>query len=99
MILTGSICLSDIPKELFKKVECKDGSTKIYLNVAILERKRPSTYGHTHIMSCSPKQEERKDGVNYFCGDFKEYIPQPNVPTAEQIDSAPSVSPADDLPF
>lgn len=57
MILTGSICLSDIPKELFKKVECKDGSTKIYLNVAILERKRPSTYGHTHVMSCSPKQE------------------------------------------
>ena len=34
MILTGSICLSDIPREQMKKVVCKDGKERIYLNVA-----------------------------------------------------------------
>ena len=37
-ILIGSICLSDIPKEVIKAVECKDGQTRKYLNVAIIER-------------------------------------------------------------
>lgn len=98
MILTGSICLSDIPKELFKKVKCNDGVERIYVNVAILERKETSKFGHTHVMSCSPKKEERKEGVNYFCGDFKEFVAQANNPTPEQISEAPSVS-ADELPF
>lgn len=42
MILTGSICLSDIPREQMKKVVCKDGKERIYLNVAVIERKEPS---------------------------------------------------------
>lgn len=98
MILTGSICLSDIPKELFKKVKCNDGVERIYVNVAILERKEVSKYGHTHVMSCSPKKEERKEGVNYFCGDFKEFVPQSNTPTPEQVNDAPPVN-EHDLPF
>ena len=98
MILTGSICLSDIPKELFKKVKCADGVERVYLNVAILERKEVSKFGHTHVMSCSPKKEERKEGVNYFCGDFKEYVQQNNTPTPEQINDAPPVD-DNDLPF
>lgn len=66
MILTGSICLSDIFREQMKKVICKDGKEKIYLNVAVIERKEPSQFGHTHFITCAPKQEERKEGIQYI---------------------------------
>lgn len=66
MILTGSICLSDIPREQMKKVVCKDGKERIYLNVAVIERKEPSQFGHTHFITCAPKQEERKEGTQYI---------------------------------
>lgn len=101
-MLLGSICLSDIPREVMKKVTCKDGSQKIFINVAIIERKEPATFGdrtYTHFISCAPKKEERKEGVNYFIGDLSEYKPQPSVPTAEQIEAAPPVSEEEDLPF
>ena len=98
----GSICLSDIPREQMKKVKCKDGKEKIFLNIFVGERKEPATFGDkvfTHFVSCSPKKEERKEGVNYFIGDLETFNPQPSQPTAEQIASAPSVSPDEELPF
>lgn len=98
----GSICLSDIPRSQMKKVMCKDGKEKVYLNVWIGERKEPVTFGehtYTHYVSCAPKKEERKDGENYFIGDLQTYNPQPAAPTPEQIQAAPSVSEEDDLPF
>lgn len=101
-MLLGSICLSDIPRDVMKKVVCKDGKERIYVNIAVCERKEPASFGdktYTHFVSCSPKKEERKEGVNYFIGDLSEYKPQPSSPSPEQIDSAPAVSPADDLPF
>lgn len=101
-MLIGSICLSDIPRDVMKKVMCKDGSQKIFVNIAVMERKEPSTFGdrtYTHFISCAPKKEERKEGVNYFIADLQTYIPQPSTPTAEQIEVAPSVSEEDDLPF
>lgn len=54
MILTGSICLSDIPREQMKKIKCKDGVERIYVNVAVIERKEKSQFGHTHFITCSP---------------------------------------------
>lgn len=90
--LYGSLCVSDIPKELFKKAE----NGKIYLNIAVIERKEVSQFGHTHFISCAPKQEERKEGVNYFCGDMKTFAPK--APTPEQEEQAPP-APIDDLPF
>ena len=101
-MLIGSICLSDIPREVMKKVMCNDGREKIFVNIAILERKEPVTFGdrtYTHCVSCSPKKEERKDGVNYFIGDLQTYNPQPSAPTAQQIEEAPAVTDEDDLPF
>ena len=98
-IITGSICLSNIPKEQMKKVMCKDGVERIFLNIAVIEKKEKGKFGDTHFVSCSPKEEERKDGVNYIIGDLKKYDPQPITPTPEQINAAPSVSPEDDLPF
>ena len=99
MILSGSICLSDIPREQMKKVTCKDGKERIYLNVAVIERKEKSQFGHTHFITCSPKKEEQKEGVNYIIGDLKEYIPQSNTPSPEEVSAAPAVKPNDDLPF
>ena len=54
-ILSGSICLSDIPREQMKKIKCKDGVERIYVNVAVIERKEKSQFGHTHFITCSPK--------------------------------------------
>lgn len=101
-MLLGSICLSDIPREVMKKVLCKDGKEKIFVNIAVCERKEPVTFGdrtYTHFISCAPKKEERKEGVSYFIGDLSEYKPQPSMPTAQQIEESPSVSENDDLPF
>lgn len=105
-ILTGSICLSDIPRDQMKKVTCKDGSVKIYLNIAVITRKQPQTFTnngvsrtYTHFVSCAPKKEERADGVNYIIGDLETRTFTPQTPSAEDIQAAPPVSPQDDLPF
>lgn len=98
-ILSGSICLSDIPREQMKKIMCKDGVERIYVNVAVIERKEKSQFGHTHFISCSPKKEERKEGTNYIFGEFKEYVPQNTSPTPEDISEAPAIEPSDELPF
>ena len=102
MHLFGSICLSDIPREQMKKVMCKDGVERIYVNVFIGARKEPSRFGNnvfTHFVSCAPKKEERVDGKSYFIGDLQTHNPQPSTPTPEQVASAPTVSADDDLPF
>lgn len=90
--------MSSVPKELFKKVKCKDGQERVYLNIKV-GRRREEKYGNTHYISCEPPKEERRDGVNYFCGDMKEYAPQnATPPSPEDIAAAPSVT-DDDLPF
>lgn len=98
-ILIGSICLSSIPKEEIKKVMCKDGQERLFLNVAVIGRKEKSAYGDTHFISCAPKKDERKEGVNYIIGDLKEWNPEPQMPTTEEIASAQPVTDDDALPF
>ena len=71
MYLIGSICLSDIPKELITEFTTKSGKVKKYLNVAIFERKQPSEKGHTHFLSCAPEQNKRVEGMSYIIGNFK----------------------------
>lgn len=100
--LFGSICLSDIPREQMKKVMCKDGKERIFLNIFIGEKKAPLEFNgrkYTHFVSCAPKQEERIEGKNYYIGELQTYTPQQSMPTAEDVQAAPSVSPDDDLPF
>lgn len=113
-ILTGSICLSDIPRELIKEVTCKDGTKKKYLNIAILPRKESKVFESngrkrelTHLISCSPKPEHRVEGRNYFIGDLQTFRKEPQVPSGyvdpEEVEKAdPFALPAgssDDLPF
>lgn len=94
--LFGSICLTDIPRELIKEVTLKDGTKKKYLNISIWERKQPTEFGQTHNVSCMPKKEERKDGVNYYIGQLKPIVV--SSPSIEDIENSPS-APIDDLPF
>lgn len=63
----GSLCLTDIPKELI--TTGKNG--KKYLNIEIGERRQPSQYGATHYVKASVKAEQKRDGVNYYIGDLK----------------------------
>ena len=100
--LYGSICLSEIPRSQMKKVMCKDGKERIFLNIFVGEKKEPATFGnntYTHFVSCAPKKEERIEGEQYFIGDLQTFNPQPSTPSPEQVASAPSVSMDDDLPF
>lgn len=107
-ILTGSICLSEIPREMMKKVKCKDGKERIYLNIAVIAKKTPQTFTndgvartYTHFISCAPKKEERVDGVNYIIADLETKTFTPQTPSPEDVSNAPAVAPGDnvDLPF
>lgn len=95
-LLYGSICLSNVPKELFKKVMCKDGVERVYLNIKVVELNQQSQYGDTHFVSCEPKKEERKEGTNYIFGNLKTYNDTGGMPSTEQVAKS---KPADDLPF
>jgi hypothetical protein len=88
-ILSGSICLSNIPRDVMRKVICKDGKERIFLNVAVIEKKNPQTFTnngvsrtYTHFITCSPKKEERIEGVNYIIGDLETRVFATNAPSA-----------------
>lgn len=108
-LLSGSICLSDIPKSQMRKVMCKDGKERIYLNVAVITKKQPQTFTsengvahtYTHFITCAPKKEERIDGVNYILGDLETRTFTPQSPTPEDVANAPSIAPGENpnLPF
>lgn len=66
--LFGSICLSDIPKELIKESE-KNG--KKYLSVVVAARRSPSKYGYTHYIKVYAKKGEIPEGVNLYIGELK----------------------------
>lgn len=102
--LTGSICLTDIPKSQMKRVMCKDGKERVFLNVAIFAKKQPQTFGdrtYTHFISCAPKKEERIDGENYYMGDLEIKASKPQTPTTDDVANAPGFAPDEkpDLPF
>lgn len=100
---TGSICLTDIPKELITKG--KNG--KEYLNIAVFANKDGANqYGNTHYMTCAPKKEERVEGVNYIIGNLKERggesanpVDNINAPKGEKTAPQQASGSDDDLPF
>lgn len=106
--LYGSLNLTRVPRELFKKVTLKDGTTATFLNIRIGERKTPlqqeTKDGKVrvidHYVSCAPRKEDQKEGVNYFFGDLTEWKEQPQTKavSTEDVYSAP-VADDDDLPF
>ena len=54
-----------------------------------------------HFVTCSPRKEERREGVNYIIGDLKTHEPQPSAPSPEEVAAAPAATREDfdDLPF
>lgn len=104
--LFGSLCLSDIPRELIR--EGKNG--KKYISIEVDERKTPSQFGDTHYIKVWCKAAERKEGVNYFIGDLKpSKYDAPTQAPAQQPAPQPQAQPqdfltppapdADDVPF
>ena len=92
--LYGSICLSDIPKELI--TVGKNG--KKYLNVVVNERREVSQFGMTHYVKAYCKKEQQREGVNYYIGELKPSDYHGNN-SNEAHASAPASNSEDDLPF
>lgn len=93
--LYGSLCLTDIPKELI--TVGKNG--KKYLNIVVNERRGVSQYGMTHYVKAYVKKDQAKEGVNYYIGELKpsDYQNSGNAVTPA-VSSIPSES-QEDLPF
>lgn len=62
--LYGSLCLTDIPKELI--TTGKNG--KKYLNIVVNKRREVSQFGMTHYVKAHCKKEQQREGVNYYIG-------------------------------
>lgn len=93
--LIGSICISDVPKELFKKAD----NGKVYLNIAVAERQAVSDYGDTHNIIASKPKDQRVEGEKpAYIGNLKRWAQPVTTPSAEDINSAPTAD-IDDLPF
>ena len=110
--LYGHICLSDIPKELIKEVQMRDGSVKKYLNISVGPRQQSVTRGSrevTHYVSCAPVKDKQRAGVNYFIGDLGEWVGtgykqespvvSSPIPPVDGGHLSGSTSAIDDLPF
>lgn len=92
--LYGSICLSDIPKELI--TVGKNG--KKYLNIVVNERREVSQFGMTHYVKAYCKKEQQREGVNYYIGELKTSDYHGNNSNGAPA-SAPAANSEDDLPF
>lgn len=79
MMLTGSICLSDLPKE--KIVTANNG--KKYLSVVLwIDSESADKYGNQGAMQVSQTKEERAaKQKSVYVGNFK--LMQSNAPTGQ----------------
>lgn len=57
--------------ELVKVVTGKDGKQRKFIDVYFNQRQQPNNYGYTHYLRVGIKKDEKKEGVNYYVGDFK----------------------------
>ena len=101
--LRGSICLSDIPRDLIR--EAANG--KKYLNINIWKKREPmkrefksgETVTYTHSVQCACQKDKRVEGVNYYIGDLELHEQNNSLaPSPAEIENAPAAA-CDDLPF
>lgn len=95
----GSLCLSDIPKELITTA----ANGKKYINIVINKRQAVSQYGHTHYVKAYVKKDQViPEGVKLFFGELKPSNFQ-DTPQAVAAPIAPPATPAvgadENLPF
>lgn len=73
--LYGSICLSDIPKELITT----HPNGKKYLKIVIRRRRQADRFGNTYYVKARADKGHDAEGVNLFIGAMRE-----NQPFVEQ---------------
>ena len=61
--LYGSICLSEIPRSQMKKVMCKDGKERIFLNIFVGEKKSLQRSVITRTLTLCHVHRRRKSGL------------------------------------
>lgn len=66
--LYGSLCLSDIPKELITT----GTNGKKYLKIQVGGHKTASRFGMTHYVKAYVKKEQVRQDTNYYIGELKE---------------------------
>lgn len=94
-LINANICVSDIPKDKFKKAD----NGKIYCNITIAERKEPDKFENTHTIYVSQSKEERDKRVDKkYIGSGKEFSFSPIISSPDQVESMP-VAEDVDLPF
>ena len=95
----GSICLSDIPKELI--TTAKNG--KKYLRVVINRRRAVGQYGHTHYIKAYAKKDTVNPDKNLYIGELKpserNNDGQQNGGHTAPVNPMPDNRTQDDLPF
>lgn len=103
-LITGSICLSDIPKD---KIQTGKNGKK-YLNICISEMQNVSPYGDTHTIYVSQSAMDRQaKSPKTYIGHGKNYSAAPVVPqsapyqpqAAPPVNTRVSSSSDDDMPF
>lgn len=99
--LNGSICVSDIPKEVY--VTSKNG--KKYLNFAMFIGGDADNYGNHGSITLPQSQEEREaKAKKTYIGNVKGFWSNGNAVEFEKVDAltekkAVAVEVEDDLPF
>lgn len=110
-LITGSICLSDIPKD---KIQTGKNGKK-YLNICISELQNVSAYGDTHTIYVSQSAMDRQakapktyigHGKNYAAAQSPQAAPSQEPanpfyqpPAAPPVNTRVSSGSDDDLPF
>lgn len=93
---TGSICLSDIPKD--KITVAKNG--KKYLNVTVFENDQPDRYGNHESIQVGRSKEECDAGVKaVYIGNLKDWSKVNNSTPSKLEEVSEMEEPEDDLPF
>lgn len=95
--LYGSICLSDIPKELIQTG--KNG--KKYLQIVVNKRREVGQYGHTHYIKAYAKKGTVNPEMNLYIGELKpsDYNNQQGAAPTSGNNGFPPPPEDEDLPF
>lgn len=102
IFLSGSVCLSDIPKNL---IYTSPSNGKKYIRLAVTKR-RDVFYGATHKMTYNPTAQEKEGGISPIdVGNFTEWKKMDEQPPEVKKTAKASPDPqtksedTNDLPF
>lgn len=73
--LWGSICLDDIPPEQIKQVTFASGVVKRFVNIKVRRMDDPKVRNNnkfSYVITCEPRRDLQKPGVNYNIGELCE---------------------------